>query len=131
MADYECLETYQLDKESDKLQDVLTDDRLAIKANIFKVLGDLNRIKIMNVLMNYERLCVYEISRLIDASVATTSHHLITLRSVNLIKSQKEGKHVIYSLNCDYIGKLFNFASTSVMSCNKLKAAIEAQANKD
>ncbi len=74
-------------------------DQLAAQAALFKVLGDLQPVKIMHVLTVYEHLCVYEKFRVLsDATVATTSHHLITLRKHGIIRSEKEGKHVIYSL---------------------------------
>ena len=76
MAEYECLEEQVISTECERLKEVMDPDQLAAQAALFKVLGDLNRVKIMHVLTVYERLCVYEISRLIDATVATTSHHL-------------------------------------------------------
>lgn len=117
MADYECLTDHEIDQEMDKVQDLLEAANLERKATVFKVLGDMNRVKIVEVLMNYDRLCVYEISRFIDASVATTSHHLITLRKNSIIKSEKEGKHVIYSLEDNEISDLVNSASHLNIEC--------------
>jgi len=117
MADYECLTDHEIDQEMDKVQDLLEAANLERKATVFKVLGDMNRVKIVEVLMNYDRLCVYEISRFIDASVATTSHHLITLRKNSIIKSEKEGKHVIYSLEDNEISDLVNTASHLNIEC--------------
>lgn len=90
MADYECLTDHEIDQEMNKVQDLLEAANLERKATVFKVLGDLNRVKIVEVLMNYDRLCVYEISRFIDASVATTSHHLITLRKIASLNLKKK-----------------------------------------
>ena len=117
MAGYECLTDHEIDQEMNKVQDLLEAANLERKATVFKVLGDLNRVKIVEVLMNYDRLCVYEISRFIDASVATTSHHLITLRKNSIIKSEKEGKRVIYSLEDNEISNLVNTASHLNIEC--------------
>ncbi len=47
-------------------------DQLALRRH-FQGFGWSTEVKIMHVLTVLERLCVYEISRLIDATVATTS----------------------------------------------------------
>ena len=105
--------------ECERLNEVMDPDQLAAQAALFKVLGDLNRVKIMHVLTVYERLCVYEISRLIDATVATTSHHLITLRKHGIIRSEKEGKHVIYSLDSQLVCKFIDLANRMRGRCPK------------
>ena len=111
MSDYQCLEDHEIDLEMEKVNGILDVESLERKATVFKVLGDLNRVKIVEILMNYERLCVYEISRFIDASVATTSHHLITLRNNNIIRSEKDGKRVIYWLDDSDVSDLVNVAN--------------------
>lgn len=98
MAHYECFKEEDIELELIKHQETYNLIEIDRKANIFKTLGDNNRLRIMELLSNYESLCVYEISRFIDASVATTSHHLITLRNSGLITSEKFGKRVVYSL---------------------------------
>ena len=119
MAEYECLEEQVISTECERLKEVMDPDQLAAQAALFKVLGDLNRVKIMHVLTVYERLCVYEISRLIDATVATTSHHLITLRTHGIIRSEKEGKHVIYSLDSQLVSKFIDLANRMRGRCPK------------
>ena len=121
MAAYECLNDHEIEQEMDKVNEILNAANLERKATVFKVLGDLNRVKIVEVLMNYDRLCVYEISRFIDASVATTSHHLITLRKNSIIKSDKEGKRVIYSLEDNEISDLVNTASHLNIECRTVR----------
>lgn len=114
MTQYECFDDHVIDQELDKLQDIIDVDKLEQKANVFKILGDLNRVKIIELLAHYERLCVYEISRFIDASVATTSHHLIALRTNGIINSEKHGKRVVYALEDEEIIHLLE-ASTEVI----------------
>lgn len=117
MSDYQCLEDHEIDLEMDKVNEILDVESLERKATVFKVLGDLNRVKIVEILMNYERLCVYEISRFIDASVATTSHHLITLRNNNIIRSEKDGKRVIYWLDDSDVSDLVKVANRLDLEC--------------
>ena len=53
-------------------------------AMIFKALADDTRIKIAHILTLEEELCVCDIAAIIDASTATTSHHLRLLRKMGL-----------------------------------------------
>lgn len=64
---------------------------------LFKALGDETRIKIVYALAR-EELCVCDVAQIIDASVATASHHLRLLKNLGLARSRKQGKMVFYSL---------------------------------
>ncbi|MGX7092795.1 ArsR/SmtB family transcription factor [Hutsoniella sourekii] len=104
MNNYQCMEDEAIDQMLCQMNQLIDPDELERLAALFKVLGDLNRIKIIELLHQQEQLCVYEISRFIDATVATTSHHLITLRNQGIIDSVKVGKRVVYSLNkCEVV----------------------------
>ena len=117
MSEYACLDNQELELERDKIRKLFQSEILERKATIFKILGDLNRVKIVELLMNYDKLCVYEISQFIGASVATTSHHLITLKNHRIINSEKEGKHVIYSMSDEVIGELVQIANGLNLAC--------------
>ncbi|MBM7578513.1 ArsR/SmtB family transcription factor [Jeotgalibacillus terrae] len=79
-------------------------------AKIFKALADDTRIKIAYILALEEELCVCDIAAIIDASTATTSHHLRLLRKMGLTKYRKEGKLVYYSLDDDHVKNLIKIA---------------------
>jgi len=66
-------------------------------ANLFKILGDYNRIKILCAL-SYQELCVCELSLLLDMSQSAISHQLRLLRNNNIVKFRKKNKQVFYSL---------------------------------
>lgn len=87
------------------------------QAAFFKTLGDLNRVKIMQVLTNYDHLCVYDISELIGASIATTSHHLITLKKSGIISSSKKGKKVYYTLESRLVSSFIELATRLKAKC--------------
>lgn len=76
-------------------QEVITTEGLG---QIFKALSDDTRLKIIYALSR-EELCVCDVSQIIGATVATTSHHLRLLKNLGLAKSKKQGKMVFYSLN--------------------------------
>lgn len=71
-------------------------------ADLFKTFGDTTRIKILYVLMEKE-CCVAEIAETIGASQSAVSHQLRTLKQARLVKFQRDGKNVIYSLSDDHV----------------------------
>lgn len=71
-------------------------------ADLFKVFSDTTRIKILFALMN-EGLCVADIAEKVGASQSAVSHQLRTLKSSRLVKFQRDGKNVVYSLSDDHV----------------------------
>ena len=74
-------------------------------AEMFKVLGDPTRIKLVIALSTAE-LCVCDLANLLGASQSAVSHSLRTLRQMKLVKNRKEGKIVYYSLDDHHISHL-------------------------
>lgn len=70
-------------------------ENFQILANIFKLLGDSNRIRIFWLLCHCEE-CVINISALTQMSSPAVSHHLKQLRASDLIISRRDGKEVYY-----------------------------------
>lgn len=75
-------------------------------SDIFKVLGDPTRVKILMAL-SYRELCVCDIANLIGLTVSAISHQLRLLRNLRLVKHRKEGRMVYYSLDDPHIEDLF------------------------
>ena len=71
-------------------------------ADLFKTFGDTTRIKILYALMG-ANLSVGEIADLIGATQSAVSHQLRTLKQARLVKFQRDGKSVIYSLSDDHV----------------------------
>ena len=70
---------------------------LEFKAKIFKIIGDSNRLKILEVLREGEN-CQCEIIPLIEQSQPTVSRHLNLLEDAGLIRSRKDGTRVFYNV---------------------------------
>ena len=68
---------------------------LEFKARIFKVLGDANRMRILEFLRDGER-CQCEIIPLLDQSQPTVSRHLKLLEEAGLIVSRRDGNRMFY-----------------------------------
>ncbi|MDR3215180.1 MAG: metalloregulator ArsR/SmtB family transcription factor [Bacilli bacterium] len=82
-------------------------DEKAIKlAEFFKVFSDSTRLKILALLFQ-KRLCVHEIALLTNMSQSSISHQLKILRHFNLVKYEKEGKHIFYQLADNHVEMIF------------------------
>lgn len=79
---------------------------LAGLAEIFKVLGDFTRVRILQAL-SIEELCVCDLATLLDLTQSAVSHQLRLLRAADLVKFRKTGKVVYYSLDDDHVKNLF------------------------
>lgn len=71
-------------------------------SEIFKVLGDETRTKILYLLAHRE-LCVCDIALVLEMSLPAISHHLRLLKALRLVKYRRDGKMVYYSLDDEHI----------------------------
>lgn len=77
--------------------------------DIFKALGDENRIRILNLLRNGE-LCACDIEAVLGIKQSNTSRHLNRLKMAKIIVPEKKSQWVYYRLN-DSIFLQFPFLS--------------------
>lgn len=71
-------------------------------SELFKVLGDENRLRILNLLIN-EELCVCEVEMVLNMTQSNVSRHLSKLKSVGLITSYKKAQWVYYEVDKKFI----------------------------
>lgn len=71
-------------------------------ADLFKVFGDSTRIRIMNVLFSGPT-SVGEIAEILDMSQSAISHQLRNLKENKLVKSERDGKSIKYSLLDEHV----------------------------
>lgn len=90
----------------ERVRGVLLDDAHAAGlAEIFSLLGDRTRVRILHALTLGE-LCVCDISAALGVSSSATSHQLRLLRTAKLVKARKDGKNVFYSLDDGHVHSL-------------------------
>ncbi len=68
----------------------------------FKIFGDTTRLRILDILLN-ESMCVNDICEKLDLTQSAVSHQLKNLRASNLVKANKNGQTVVYSIADDHI----------------------------
>ena len=71
-------------------------------ALLFKAVGNLTRLKILNEI-NCQQSSVNEIARKLNMTQTAISHQLKVLKSRNLIKGFRKGKHIYYSLSDNHV----------------------------
>ena len=82
------------------------DEEINLTAELFKVLGDPTRLKIINALMLAE-ICVCDLASLFNMSQPAISHHLKVLRQTRLVKYRREGKTIYYKLDDEHVANVF------------------------
>ena len=66
-------------------------------SEVFKALSNPNRLLIVNALADGER-CVADLTTLVGLDMSTVSNHLSVLRNVGILKDDRRGTQVFYSL---------------------------------
>jgi ArsR family transcriptional regulator len=79
-----------------------TCERMATLASAF---SDANRVRLLSLLTR-RSVCVGDIALILQRSQSTVSHQLKLLKSIGLVRSTREGKHIHYSLVTEAEGEL-------------------------
>lgn len=75
-------------------------------AAVFKALSNANRLVIVNTVAGGER-CVADLTALLGLDMSTVSNHLTVLRNVGILKSERRGTQIFYSLRKPCLLNLF------------------------
>lgn len=83
------------------------EDVLFDLAELFKIFGDSNRIRILFALSGAE-LCVSDLAKILSLSTSAVSHQLRILKSSKLVRCRREGKIIFYMLDDDHVRDIIN-----------------------
>jgi len=75
-------------------------------ANLYKMFSDNTRVRILWAL-NCHEMCVCDLAVLLNMTKSAISHQLKSLRLANLVKYEKQGKVVYYSLADSHVKDIF------------------------
>ncbi len=87
------------------LQQLPEETVLSDTAEIFKMLADPNRLRLLLALAQ-EELCVCDLAELVETSASAVSHQLRLLRTARLVRNRREGKMVYYRLDDEHVRRL-------------------------
>jgi DNA-binding transcriptional ArsR family regulator len=71
-------------------------------ADVFKLLGDPTRVRLLDALSHGER-CVCDLATLVGLSESAVSHQLRLLRSARLVRARRSGRMAFYSLDDHHV----------------------------
>jgi ArsR family transcriptional regulator, lead/cadmium/zinc/bismuth-responsive transcriptional repressor len=71
-------------------------------ADVFKLLGDPTRVRLVDALSHGER-CVCDLSALVNLSESAVSHQLRLLRAARLVRVRRAGRLAYYSLDDHHV----------------------------
>lgn len=112
------IEVCDIKKTNDKLveeikRSIPRNEVLDDLSELFKVFGDITRIKIIYAIKDNE-MCVCDIAKFLGMSQSAISHQLRVLKKARLVKYRREGKTVYYSLDDEHVNKIFEFGLSHV-----------------
>ena len=99
----------------ENIKPLMPDDTvLSGLSGIFKIMGDKTRIRLLWAIDNSE-MCVGDLAYLLNMAKSAVSHQLKVLKEAKLIKSEKRGKNVYYSLNDHHVQTIFEKALEHIL----------------
>jgi ArsR family transcriptional regulator len=93
------------------------EDQREKMARLLRILGDQNRIKIIELLRSGE-MCQCDIIPMIGQSQPTVSRHLSLLEENGVIKSRRDGVRMLYQISDPKVLEIIDLA-TSLTSCKR------------
>lgn len=72
-------------------------------AELFRLLGDPTRVRILDTLTGVDELCVHEIAEAIGAGETKVSQALRLLRTAGVVRNRRDGRHIHYRLDDDHV----------------------------
>jgi len=103
--------------------DSKTQARLEARAEIIKAMAHPTRLFIVEELSRNER-CVNELTEKIGADVSTVSKHLAILRGAGIVRDEKRGAQVYYSLKVPCILNFFGCVESVLKTSAKEQSAL-------
>jgi DNA-binding transcriptional ArsR family regulator len=93
-VDYELINKAEISIKENK-------DLIKTKSEIFSLLGSEVRLSIISLLSEYKKLCVCDISDILNISQSSISQHLRKLKDGKLIDNIRDGSTIFYFINDD------------------------------
>jgi DNA-binding transcriptional ArsR family regulator len=79
-------------------------------ADLFKLLGDPTRARILYALVEAGEMCVCDISETVEVPEPISSHALRLLRTAGVVRNRRHGRMVHYSLDDAYVRMLLDLS---------------------
>lgn len=96
-----------------KTKTVLSDDHATALADLFRLLGDPSRLRIVVSCLR-KPLAVSDIADRLGLSVSLVSHHLRLLKGARLVRADRRGKQVFYGADDRHVQRMIEDMVTHI-----------------
>lgn len=117
---------------------------LAYGIRIFKALSDESRVRILNLLLHHEEMCISDLELILDFTQTKTSRHINYLKNSGILNARKYDQWVFYHIKeevQDIVGQVMGYLNKDqvltkdvetfeVMYSNRELAAFKHSKNK-
>lgn len=86
----------------------LNEDKSVELAEVFRLMGDPTRLRIILTCLEQGPISVGAIAKRLDIPQSLVSHHLRLLRAARLVRGQREGRQIYYGLADEHIRCVLN-----------------------
>src|SRR5688572_15194160 len=83
-------------------------DHVEHLSEIFGMLADPTRLRILTALVEHDELCVHELCARLGMSQPAVSHQLRFLRTARLVRGRRAGREIFYALDDDHVMTLLS-----------------------
>ncbi|HKU97688.1 MAG TPA: metalloregulator ArsR/SmtB family transcription factor [Vineibacter sp.] len=83
----------------------LPEDRAMQLADLFRLLGDTSRLRIVAACLE-QPTAVSAIADKLDLSLSLVSHHLRLLKAARVVRAERQGKNVFYAADDEHIRRV-------------------------
>jgi DNA-binding transcriptional ArsR family regulator len=97
--------------------------RYEVRAAVIKAMGHPTRLFLVEELSRGER-CVAELTEMVGADISTVSKHLSVLKNAGLVRDDKRGSQVFYSLLVPCVLNFFSCVEAVLKSRAKEQAQL-------
>lgn len=75
-------------------------------AEMFRLLGDPTRLRILYALLEAGELCVCDIASVVDTNETKVSQAMRLLRAARVVRNRREGRNIFYRLDDNHVRTL-------------------------
>ncbi len=77
-------------------------------ADLFAMLSDVSRLRILMLLQDHEEVCVGDLAEWTGISESAVSHALRLLRAHGIVEARREGRWIFYALADEHVRVLLD-----------------------
>jgi DNA-binding transcriptional ArsR family regulator len=80
-------------------------------SELFRLLGDPTRVRILYALLEVGELCVCDLAATVEAPESSVSHALRLLRTAGIVRNRRDGRMIYYGLDDAHVRILLDLSA--------------------